>query len=194
MPKEEFKNLVKKHVINYWEGEFRAEAVTLRSLRFFHAPFMSLNHIHPLFWTAGNSPRQVAMATIQASMISGRYRCGTLTRHWNSDKDEGFCSLSPQCTGYLEDIDHILVSCIILDPIREKLFAFTEDYSSNLPMYLQELIMQKFSRLNPNFSQFLLDCSIDCDVIVLAQKYGDDILRHIFLITRTWIYSLHRHR
>ena len=78
--------------------------------------------------------------------------------------------------------------------IREKLFAFTEDFSSNLPMYLQELIMQKFSRLNPNFSQFLLDCSIDCDVIVLAQKYGDDILRHIFLITRTWIYSLHRHR
>ena len=148
---------------------------------------MSMKHVHPMFWTAGNSPRQVTMATVQAVMISGRYRCGALTRHWSSS-DNGYCSLSTLCHGILDDIYHILVECVALRSVRKKLFEFVSDYSSKLPTYLQDLIMIKCSYSNPDLCQFLLDCSLDHDVIFLAQNYGDDIYRHIFLVTRTWIY------
>ena len=126
-------------------------------------------------------------------MISGRYRCGALTRHWSSS-DNGYCSLSTLCHGILDDIHHILVECVALRSVRKKLFGFVSDYSSKLPTYLQDLIMIKCSYSNPDLCQFLLDCSLDHDVIFLAQNYGDDIYRHIFLVTRTWIYCLHRQR
>ena len=65
----------------------REEASVLSS-SFFNPSFMSLQRSHPIWLTAGHSPFKVAMATIQAKMLSGRYRCGYLTRHWSSS--DGF--------------------------------------------------------------------------------------------------------
>ena len=165
----------------------------MTSLQYLRTPFMSLTSVHPLFWTAGNSSRQVSMATIQAVMVSGRYRCGALTRHWSSSND-GFCSLSDECQGMLEDISHILTVCPSLKPTREKLREFTADFSLKQPEYIQELIVMKCSEKNPFLCQFLLDCSVDADVIRVAQEYNVDVLRPIFLVTRTWVYMLHKQR
>ena len=68
---------------------------------------MSLLTPHLLWKTAGHSPTRVAMATIQALFLSGRYRCGSLIRHWAPCIDNGFCHLSPACTEIIEDISHI---------------------------------------------------------------------------------------
>ena len=104
-----FKKLLKSKVINYWECLLRAEIECLRSVPFFKANFMSLCSSHPLFVTAKHSPAQVSRALVQATMLSGRYRCGALSRHW--DKTDGSCSLSSQCKGVIEDIPHILKFC-----------------------------------------------------------------------------------
>ena len=94
--KEKFKKLVKSCIIDYWEVKLRAEAALLPSLEFFNPSFMSLSSPHPLWSTAGSSPSKVAMATIQAQMLSGRYRSQKLCRHW-SIHSSGFCLLSEEC-------------------------------------------------------------------------------------------------
>jgi hypothetical protein len=82
LPKEVFKNLIKKHVVNHWEQLLRHEAAGLDSLVFFDPSFMSLTKPHPIWTTAGSSPAKVAMASVQAKMISGRFRTELLCSHW----------------------------------------------------------------------------------------------------------------
>ena len=93
-----------------------------------------------------------------------------------------------------EDISHILTVCPSLKPTRDKLREFTADFSLKQPEYLQELIMMKCSEKNQFLCQFLLDCSVDADVIRLTQEYNADVLRPIFQVTRTWVYMLHKQR
>ena len=85
---------------------------------------MSLTVTHPIFSTVGAFPRKVSMATVQAVMISGRYRCDALLQHW-SQKVSGACN-QPSCTGsfILDDIEHILSVCPSLQLIRHKLEKF----------------------------------------------------------------------
>ena len=67
--------MVKSNIISHWANKLKVEAALLPSLKSFNPSFMSLTAPHPLWWTAGSSPSKVAMATtIQAQMISGRYR------------------------------------------------------------------------------------------------------------------------
>ena len=190
-----FKRLVKKRVTDYWEQLLRSEAADPRysSLIYFNPRFMSLSSPHPLWTTAGSSPAQVAMATVQAQMLSGRYRSESLCRHWSSKNKNGFCLL-PSCKGLVEDLPHILSSCSGLASIREKLVRFTLDYCSNSAPVLNDIVTSLCKPQNPNFIQFLLDCSCLPEVILAAQEYGDGVLAHLFRISRTWVYSLHRTR
>ena len=191
-PKETFKNLIKKHVINYWEQVLRLEASVLDSLVFFKPIFMSLTTPHPLWSTAGSSPAKVAMATIQAQMISGRYRTELLCSHWSKNKS-GFCLLSASCSSTVEDLPHLLSSCTALKPTREKLLRFTHNYCKELP-YIKEIIINFCNPASSVFSQFLLDCSSFPSVIIAAQQHGDEVHHHLFHITRTWVYTLHKVR
>ena len=44
------------------------------------------------------------------------------------------------------------------------------------------------------FCQFLIDCSVLADVVRAVQLEGNAVLQHLFAITRTWVYSLHKER
>ena len=79
---------------------------------------------HDLWTTAGSSPARVAMATVQAQMISGRYRTQQLCSHW-SPHTTGFCLLSSSCASTIEDLPHILSCCLALLPARENLQRFS---------------------------------------------------------------------
>ena len=135
LPNEEFKNLMKKKVYNYWEKVLRSEAQRLESLIYFNSSFMSLSDPHPIWRAAGHNPFKVTMATVQAKFLSGRYRCGSLTRHWTGN--DGFCTMSTSCSEVLEDISHILLSCPALSKIRLGLYDYTLNYSSclRIPMH-----------------------------------------------------------
>ena len=91
-------------------------------------------------------------------------------------------------------VHHILIECPSLHPIRENLRNFTRNFLQKQPDYIQQLMLIQCSEENPFFSQFLLDCSVDVDVIKIVQEFGADALRPMFLVTRTWVYLLHRHR
>ena len=191
--KAQFKNLVKKNVISYWEIVLRGEALQLKSLSYFSPNFMSLLKPHPLWTTAESNPLKVTMATVQAVMLSGRYRCGSLTRHW-SPSSSGFCLLSPTCNEVVEDLTHILQHCPALSIFRSKLLHFTISYASNLPFLLQDILVRKCCPDYHGFCRFVLDCSSDPEVIHAYQIHGQAVHFHLFAVTRVWVYVLHRER
>ena len=94
--KDKFKTMVKKKVLTYWELELHHDSDVLRSLHFFQSRFMFLTKPHPLWSSSGSSQYRVSMATIQAQMLTGRYRVGALTRHWIKGY-KGNCRLSKEC-------------------------------------------------------------------------------------------------
>ena len=192
LQKTPYRNTVKKKVISYWEFLLRAESSSLESLTFFKPNFMSLTTPHPLWITAGSSPSKIAMATIQAKMLSGRYRTERLCRHWSKNKD-GLCLLSSSCDQTMEDLPHILSSCSALTATRDKLADFTTEYSHSVP-HIAQLISEHCSPSSSTFCQFLVDCSTIPDVILATQTHGKEVLFHLFNITRTWVYTLHKTR
>ena len=189
--KEQLKILVKKKVINFWEQKLRHEASTLTSLKFFHPSFMSLSSPHPLWRTAASSPTKVTMATIQARLLSGRYRTESLCSHWSTNSMD-LCKMSTSCQ-VKEDIPHILQHCSALKDTREKLIMFTINYCNSHPIISD--IIHTYCNIDCRlFCQFLLDCSVLPDVICAVQSHGQKVLEHLFNITRIWTYSLHRDR
>ena len=191
-PKETFKKMIKSHVIDHWEQTLRSEASPLTSLEFFKPSFMSLSKPHPIWSTPGSSPAKIAMASTQARMLSGRYRTEKLCSNWTKHST-GVCQLSESCSSTAEDIRHILAFCGALQPTREKLMRFSFDYCKSFPP-IRKLVHQFCHSTNPQFCQFLLDCSVLPPVILEAQLHGSEVLHHLFHITRTWCYTLHKER
>ena len=190
--KNAFKSFMKKKVIAYWETSLRDEACPLKSLNFFKAQFMSLLKPHPLFTSAGSSSYRITKACIQARMLSGRYRCGALLRHWKQHNN-GFCLLSESCKA-IEDIPHILQWCVWLKDVRKQLEDHTHSVAASLPDYLSEVILLLCIPVSPLFCDFLLDCSSLPLVISIAQEYGEEILNPLFSLSQTWVFMLHRER
>ena len=131
------------------------------------------------------------MATIQAQMLSGRYRTEILCSHWSNRN--GNCLISPLCSLEKEDIRHILISCTALTTTREKLARYTLAFSQQYP--LTAPLLQRFcTPSSPQFCQFLLDCSVMPIVILETQQHGNQVLQDLFNVTRTWCYTLHKER
>jgi hypothetical protein len=127
-------------VIDYWEDLLRGEAAPKPSLLFFRPSFMSKISTHPIFTTAGSSPPKVAMASVQAAMLSGWYRTEALCSHWSKNK-RGVCLLSDFCSNTMDDINHILTSCP-LDETRNNLIKYTENYLKKLPFEFRVLLQK----------------------------------------------------
>ena len=193
LPKESLKKLVKSRVLDYWESKLRSEALKLEeaSLKFFKPNFMSLAKPHSLWTTAGCSPYETAKATIQARMLSGRFRTEELASHW-SDNKEGLC-LSPNCEREIEDIEHILVGCIALEPVRTRLRSSWQTHAIQTP-YLHQLINLVLVAPKQLFCQFLLDPSVHPEVISAEQRHGRKVLTEVFYLSRTWCYLMHKER
>ena len=193
LSKENYKKLVKSHVVDHWEELLRAEAALLSSLTFFLPNFMSLTKPHPLWSTAESSPSKISMATVQARMISGRYRTEMLCSNW-SKNTSGCCLLSTECKLIPEDIPHILANCAALQETRHSLKKFTTVKCRSLTSVTRQLIDRFCTPSSPKFIQFLLDCSVLPEVISAVQQEGADVLFSLFGITRTWVYTLHKDR
>ena len=167
----------------------------MTSLSSFNPSFMSLMTPHPLWTTAGTSPSKVAMTTIQSVMISGRYRTEALTRHWTQNLT-GSCLLSPECKDVPEDLHHIIETCPALDQVRVKLSKYTKNYTiEKVENYeVRNLILALTNPASPFFFQYLLDCSCLPPVVHQVQQHGQEVLHHLFTVSRTWLFVIHRER
>ena len=136
------------------------------------------------------------MASVQGVMLSGRYRTEALASHW-SESGSKYCQ-TPACKEHdvLEDLGHILARCESLKGTRENLMRFTENYCKTVEIAeVRKIIMTYTKTEYPVFCQFMVDCSVLPDVIKACQTYDRGaVLSHLFRITRTWCYCLHRER
>ena len=191
--KIEFKSLVKTAIRNFWHTALASQAASLPSLRYLRPSFLTLGTgPHPLWWTCGSSPSAVRAATVQAKMLSGRYRSCWLRRHWTDES--GACRL-PGCGLAPGDVAHLLSSqCPTLQPLLSSTLHGIKDMLSPHPRLLS-LMLAALSGESEACTTFLLDPSTNPEVIVLCQLHGrKQVLFPLFRACRAWIWSAHRSR
>ena len=196
LSKSSHKKLVKSKILNYWENRLRGEASLLPSLNFFNPSFATLSSPHPIWSSAGSSSYEVSKATIQARMLSGRYRTDWFTRHWSAVNKSGDCQL-PSCQDDLTPgtLRHLLLECPGTSAARTRVVALWSIYLSDKPDVFKLVNYYSITCANQElFLQFLLDCSSLPLVISAVQKSGVDVINHLFYLTRTWCFSIHKSR
>ena len=150
---------------------------------------MSLSRAHPL-WSAAIDSYSVNKAVVVARMLSGRYRVGSLLRHF-SPLHNGACEL---CGQELEDLPHILLPrCPHLLERGQLLCNYAREMlrSSVTSLDIFEMFLA-----HPNEEkkiQFFLDPTVLPEVIA-ANQVETSIFPTLLRITMTWCYSLHRTR
>ena len=187
-PKALFKKHVKSAVTNFWEMKLRGETSKLSSLKYFKPEFYSLTTPHPIWTTAGTNPYEVEKAVVQARLLSGRYRCEKLRRHWSENKS-GYCELEPCYSNCkVGSIEHMLLECCALSPSR---VGVLDMWNRNLAnnqniarLFYHYLVIDSSKTV-----QFLLDPSTLPLVIQMHQSHGSEVMKTIFYLTRTYCFS-----
>ena len=187
--KERFKSLVKTNIIDFWQSKLREHSAKLedKSLKYFKPNFMSLRKPHPMYTCAVTSYQANKCVTV-ARLISGRFRSGSLLRHFFPDKVSGICQL---CELELEDVAHIILpKCLKLQERAHILRRYAEDTLSicAVAASIYENIMIKGKDDNMKV-QFMLDPSVIPEIISAAQ-IDNNLLNTILRVTTTWCYSL----
>ena len=149
----------------------------------------SLDKPHLLWRTCGANSYELNKATVQAKLLSGRFRTEKLLSHLAAGNSQ-FCQLHPG-TQTVGDLNHFLADCPSLAFRRKLLFEYWDRISSANPVAYN--IIQIMKTTNQQiFLQFVLDCSVMPEVILAAQQHGDVIYNILFKATRTFCYSLYR--
>ena len=125
------------------------------------------------------------LATIQAQMLSGRYRSESVCEHWSKNRD-GFVRSPhhvPKWRKFFPTSCQPALTWLLPGTNLSNTLLIT---AKNVP-HILDLITSLCIPSSPVYLQFLLDCSVIPEVIAAKQNYGDDILAHLFTITATWI-------
>ena len=186
--KESYKKLIKTNIADFWQSKLRVKAGGLSSLKYFKPQYMSILRPHPMLLTSSHS-HEVNKMTVQLRMLSGRYRVGTLLKHF-SPGHSGVCEL---CGTEIEDLVHLLLPrCPLLKDRRTLLveYAYTILGQSTTCINIFSEIINSNEETQV---QFFLDCSVIPSIIRLSQN-DKNILPLLFKVCRTWCYSLHRTR
>ena len=153
---------------------------------------MSLSRPHPIWTSAGSSTYEIRKATIQARMLSGRYRSCWLRRHWSGDQT-GSCRV-PGCSGAPGSLEHIATGqCLGLSSAYTRAGGLWSAFLRENPLFLP--IVSFFSLSNGSvFLSFLLDPTTLPQAIELSHKYGPTIFEKLCYLTRTWLFCVHKER
>ena len=188
-----WKKSVKTAVCQYWHRELAAKAASLPSLCHLRAPFLPLGRgPHPLWWTCGSSASANRAATVQARMLSGRYRSDWQRRHWGPG-ETGACRL-PSCSSQQGDLEHLLTAaCPALASALARTLQHCTSFLSSNPVLLST-VQAALAREPGDFVSFVLDPSTDRAVLALVQQHDSSILAPLFRFSRAWIWAAHRDR
>ena len=187
--KEKFKKEVKFKILDYWQHLLRAEAQPLPSIQHFKSQYYSLSKPHHIWTSSASNPFECSKSTILARMISGRYRTEALCRHW-SDNRNGYCK-APSCYKVNGDLEHLLTACPSLEPVRARLHQMWRDRTVHHPS-LRQVVEQVLSSPASVQVQFILEPMAFPYIVSLFQLYGHPIIQHVFYLTRTFAFYIHR--
>ena len=189
--KLKFKSTVETAIRHFWHTTLAAQADSLPSLKYLRTSFLSLGTgPQPPWWTCVSSPSAARAATVQAEMLSGRYRSCWLWRHWTAES--GACRL-PGCGLSPGDVSHLLSGqCPALQDILATTLRQLEDMLSPHP-YLFPPVLAALR--DEACTTFHLYPSTIPEVFVLCQQLSQkQVLVPLFRACRAWIWAVHRSR
>ena len=129
---------------------------------------MSLTYPHPIYRTCNTNPFEANKCISMAAMLSGRFKTDKLSRHWDKTNKEGYCKISPLGTNATGDLPHLILFCPALIDCRQRIISYWNSKTAD-NITLSNLTRAKLSSSPTVLLHFLLDPSIDQDVISLCQ-------------------------
>ena len=189
--KQAMKRLVKLKVSEFWHHKLSNECLALQSLKHFNPSKCSLQSPHPMWTASAHSIYETNKTKVLARMVSGRYRTEKLCRYWSNNR-AGHC-LAVGCHEIEEDLEHLLICCPALQPVRKRLHDMWLNKSACLPE-LQSLIRKILSSPPDQQVKFILDSTSNPVVISLHQAHGQPLLNLVLYMTRTFAYCIHREK
>ena len=151
---------------------------------------LSLQKPSLLWLSAGSNSFECAKSLVIGRMVSGRYRSDYLCRHWTPSNREGFC-LADTCQGVEGDLVHMLTICPALQSTRDRLVRFWKQKTQHYPV-LSKLLSEVLSSPPHAQTQFILDPCLVPAILALCNKHGKELFDHVYYITRTFAYYMHR--
>lgn len=193
VPRDKFKKLVKLKITEFWQYQYLSDcsSESLSSLKFLNPSRCSLLRPHNVWVTAGSSSYECNKAIVVARMLSGRYRTERLVRFWTNNK-EGYCE-ADTCIEVHGDLEHLLISCPALHPDRQRLYNLWLQKSQLCPP-LHHLFQNIISSGPTEQVKFILSPSAHPVILTLTQQYGKELLDHVYYLTRTFAFNMHRRK
>ena len=114
-----------------------------------------------------------------------------LCRFWSANRS-GHCS-SPTCDQVAGDLEHLLIVCPALDHIRHRLHSLWCLKTVDCPP-LHSLVLRILGSSPKAQLKFILDSMACPELLSLAQFYGQEIIDRVMYLTRTWAFSIHKHK
>ena len=191
--KAQWKSSCTRLVLSFWGEKLRTDASALPSLSHLRYSHMSLTTPSNLLTSCLRDGEEVRKLTVQARMLSGRYRTCWLRRHWSGDTS-GFCRV-PGCTGDTPGtLLHLATGqCPGLADSTANAVAYWTKFLQSSP-HLAPILTMYADGDADTFLAFLLDPSIQAPVLKLAGLLGNSVVNELCHLTRTWLYQHHRAR
>ena len=111
--KGEFKNLVKRTVLAYWENELKREARKKSTLSMININRCSLRSPHPIWKLGAASTYTVTKAAVKAKLLVQRYPL-----YYSRTAGVNYGQLCPLCHNAEETMEHFLETCPALQQER----------------------------------------------------------------------------
>ena len=89
---------------------------------------------------------------------------------------------------------HILTECIDLKPAWQRVYSLWSSYLKDKPSVFPIVMKYTIDCPTTKHMQFLMDCTVLPDVILLHQKDGKVVHDSLLYLTRTFCYSIYKSR
>ena len=175
-------------MISYWHKQLFTSSKTKPSSEFLRVDFLPLGKgPHPMWLSCGDSSSAVEAATLQAKIMSGKYKDDKYVSHYETNSN-GACAL---CSHFPGDFVHLLSGHCpplyrALSSTLNQSFCVLSDVPFLIPPVLAAL-----QRDSVGWTAFLLDPSTDPEVIPIAQEMGNQSIWPLFKFSRAYIWSMH---
>ena len=144
---------------------------------------------HPIWTSCCGSQSAVKAATVQARILSGRYRDDLFVSRYS--QGDGSCSF---CSFYPGDYVHLLSgTCPSLAPALKLSLQNSIRILSDWPLLLSP-VLSSLSKSPEEWAQFVVHPTVNSEVIRVSQELGEEATYPLYKFCRAYIWCMHRTR
>lgn len=171
-----WKTQIYSAVHDYWKNIIVSEARSKSSLKYINFTSLKFGTPHIVWQSAGSETMNIQKAMVKAKLLTGTYILQSNRHKFNQHEVKPDC---PLCNNGCEDLEHFIVICEKLAPIRAKFMASIEMQLQKFDVDINYLLSN---------TDVLLQLVLDCTVLpCIPHELAIDIEN----ISRGLVYALH---